>query len=567
MEYLKALENGTIVPIDSSLIYLDNDELVETVEEALSLYSSSVTVSEVEGQSDVYQFEIPYKQLEREASSVEESINFLFILKNATPGGRTSLRDEQRIQPKAGIINYIHSLNNNSNSFILAIYKQDNEEPIFCTWKSTSSSARDSNPVSKQIKVDTISKAYKYGFAQQLRGSEFTCAFRKEFLVFYLRNLSWIHDANIQEMNDIDNIDLDEDDSIYEVNEPYEINYQSNLDSTYKRNRILFGAPGTGKSFELNKDKDNLLKNGGYYERVTFHPDYSYANFVGTYKPIPGKDKNGEEIITYSYVPGPFMRTFVRAMENILNTEKHTPHLLIIEEINRSNTAAVFGDIFQLLDRKDNISEYPIQVTEDMKDYLVKSLGGSIENYNEIKIPDNMFLWATMNSADQGVFPIDTAFKRRWDFNYLGINTADDKIANKYVVLGKGSYKAEVEWNQLRKEINNALTDYGINEDKLLGPYFININTISKDEDLSTEKEKYFLDRKEFTEIFKNKVIMYLYEDAAKQRQKTLFAGVQKDKRYSTICSEFDRLGVSIFEERIVQRIKLASSSTEGVEE
>lgn len=95
------------------------------------------------------------------------------------------------------------------------------------------------------------------------------------------------------------------------------------------------------------------------------------------------------------------------------------PHSSVIEEINRANVAAVFGDVFQLLDRGDDeVSEYPIQASEDIKKYLAEELGGNPDDYAEIRIPDNMFIWATMNSADQGVFPMDTAFKRRWDFTY-----------------------------------------------------------------------------------------------------------------------------------------------------
>ena len=138
---------------------------------------------------------------------------------------------------------------------------------------------------------------------------------------------------------------------------------------------------------------------------MTFHPDYSYANFVGTYKPVPCKDSDGKDAITYSYVPGPFMRTYVKALQNS-RTDAPKPFLLVIEEINRANVAAVFGDVFQLLDRGDDeVSEYPIQASEDIKKYLAGELGGNPDDYAEIRIPDNMFIWATMNSADQGRIP------------------------------------------------------------------------------------------------------------------------------------------------------------------
>lgn len=307
-----------------------------------------------------------------------------------------------------------------------------------------------------------------------------------------------------------------------------DINFKSDLSVNYEYNRIIFGAPGTGKSYRLDKDMQNLLSNGGSYERVTFHPDYSYANFVGTYKPITiGKD------ISYKYVPGPFMRTYVKALQDLSK-----PHLLIIEEINRANVAAVFGDVFQLLDRDDDgVSEYSIEATEDIKNYLAKELGN---NYDKIKIPNNMFIWATMNSADQGVFPMDTAFKRRWNFEYLGIDDGQEDMEPCEVTLGKGDYKVTIEWNELRKAINRVLSSYKLNEDKLLGPFFLSQKLLRETTPENSEK---------FIETFKSKVIMYLFEDAARQRRNDLFIGVPENARYrySEICQKFDSIGIDIF--------------------
>ena len=342
------------------------------------------------------------------------------------------------------------------------------------------------------------------------------------------------------------------------------ITFNTGYKSDFARNRILFGAPGTGKSFTLNGDRKEILYGDreidestidlsqyGEYERVTFHPDYSYANFVGTYKPVPCKDENDKDGITYEYVPGPFMRTYVKALLNS-KTETPKPYLLIIEEINRANVAAVFGDVFQLLDRgEDEVSEYPIQASEDMKKYLAKALGGDLEDYAEIRIPDNMFIWATMNSADQGVFPMDTAFKRRWDFTYLGIDDSEDGISQKTVLLGMKigtqDYRRVVEWNELRKAINEELLKYKVNEDKLMGPYFISKKNLP---------EGNIIDPEEFSRIFKNKVIMYLFDDAAKQKRASLFEGCEEKSRnqYSKICNEFDEKGVLIFGNSISDR-------------
>lgn len=325
--------------------------------------------------------------------------------------------------------------------------------------------------------------------------------------------------------------------------------YNSGYISAQERNRIIFGAPGTGKSFKLNQDKNSLLHDGGNYERVTFHPDYTYANFVGTYKPVPEKDSVGNDIISYKYVPGPFMRVFVDALKSARSGDPK-PFLLIIEEINRAKVAAVFGDVFQLLDRTDdNTSMYAIQASEDMKKYLVDELGGNLSDYNEIKIPDNMFIWATMNSADQGVFPMDTAFKRRWEFTYIGIDENESGISNKYIELGKGSSMRVVEWNQLRKEINLFLSeDCKVNEDKLLGPYFINKKILN----LTTSVDgKDMIDKAKFVEVFKSKVLMYLFEDAAKQKRPTLFGGMVSATKYSDVIKAFEAEGVLIFASKI----------------
>lgn len=307
-------------------------------------------------------------------------------------------------------------------------------------------------------------------------------------------------------------------------------------------NRIVFGAPGTGKSFTVNQERKALLGEGNEenYERVTFHPDYSYANFVGTYKPVPCIDSDGKDAITYTYVPGPFMRIYVKALKSKRRLED-APHLLIIEEINRANVASVFGDVFQLLDRNgDGESEYPIQASEDIRKHLAEELGGQPKDYANIRIPDNLYIWATMNSADQGVFPMDTAFKRRWDFTYLGIDDQEEELKGNLVRLGEGTQEQVVEWNALRKAINQFLAQKGINEDKQLGPYFLAKKIV-------VPKAGTEIDRGSFIEAFKSKVIMYLFEDAARQKRAVLFEGCKNKSRYSEICREFDRVGIRIF--------------------
>ncbi len=333
------------------------------------------------------------------------------------------------------------------------------------------------------------------------------------------------------------------------------LDYTPCKDKIKSYNRIIFGAPGTGKSFELKHEAEFTKKDGSLYpdttkkedridlafpvnnvERVTFHPDYSYGQFVGSYKPV--SDDDGR--IRYEYVPGPFMRTLVKALEGGKNGESAEKFLLIVEEINRAKVAAVFGDMFQLLDRTDTgDSVYEIQASEDVRRYLARELGGTKDNYASIKLPNNMYIWATMNSADQGVFPMDTAFKRRWEFTYLGINENEDEVKKTIKtlpVLHNGN--EGIEWNILRRSINTMLLkECKVNEDKLLGPFFI-----------SGDVFKNPSDKNAFFGAFNSKVLMYLFEDAGKMHQKKLFAGIdQSELTFSKVCEDFKARGTAIF--------------------
>ena len=298
---------------------------------------------------------------------------------------------------------------------------------------------------------------------------------------------------------------------------------------------IIYGAEAGMSTIEKESE---VLK---FLERVTFHPNYSYAQFVGTYKPV--QDSADENQIKYEYIPGPFMRIYMAAKQNPSQN-----FLLLIEEINRANVAAVFGDVFQLLDRdKNDNSEYPVAASEDIKKYLAKN--GIHED--ELKIPSNMYIWATMNSADQGVFPMDTAFKRRWEFEYIDINKNADKLVdedNKPILIpipskeGKIAYK-EIKydlykWNDVREKINEKLSEISsVSEDKLLGPFFINLEKLR-----SAKNEP-----QEFIKLFKSKVLMYLFEDVVKISPTKLFEKCGDHPRYSKICSKFDEIGCGIF--------------------
>lgn len=539
-DYQWATKYGEIIieNYDEKTMKLNDEQVIKEIENAFFSLNRKISLSKIsEENNEIYQLTI---------NKSEELDSAYICVKGTTPGGRKALVNEQRIQVIAKNINFMcEKKKSNSVSILMGIYKYD-DEIVFCAWNLTESRATDiSTPISKQIKIGTIAKAYIDGFVQQKkRNSEYACAFRKEFIYFYLKNCNWLHEETISTIPNHNNNVLQDQKNFF----------LKNYESVFSRNLIIFGAPGTGKSYILNKHKDTLLQNGGTYERVTFYPDYSYANFVGTYKPVPLIDENGIESITYKYVPGPFMRLYAKALKNTLSSET-VPYLLIIEEINRTNVAAVFGDLFQLLDRdNNNVSEYQIQASEDVKKYLADEVGGEIVDYSEIKLPANFFIWATMNSADQGVYPLDTAFKRRWDFEYLGINNNESNIQNIMVVLGMGSNKRTIEWNKLRKAINRELLSYKTNEDKLLGTYFISNLPLEE----STK-----IDSSKFNELFRSKVLMYLFEDAAKQKRHTLFSGCVDSSTYSSICNEFNEKGVFIFNNSISDQFYDATISSE----
>ncbi|MDX1699087.1 MAG: AAA family ATPase [Melioribacteraceae bacterium] len=269
-------------------------------------------------------------------------------------------------------------------------------------------------------------------------------------------------------------------------------------------NLIVYGAPGTGKSRYLEDNFPDAT-------RVVFHSEYSYYDFVGSYKPVPlykettvnlnrlnGESFNqGEPIIDYQFVPGPFIKVLVRAAR-----EPDTKHTLLIEEINRANAPAVFGDIFQLLDRTlEGRSQYSVIPNEDINNYLM-SLQGVGPLFNEgLYILDNMSIVATMNSADQGVYVLDSAFKRRWKFKYMPIKESGFVHENILVNYGGEAFK----WRLILASINRKLKGLGTNEDRLIGPYFISPEEITDINNISS------------------KLLIYLWDDVVRYKRDEFF--------------------------------------------
>lgn len=269
-------------------------------------------------------------------------------------------------------------------------------------------------------------------------------------------------------------------------------------------NLLIHGAPGTGKSFFLNQ-KVNEFKGNSSVEmrRVTFYEDYSYGQFVGEYMPVleedaaeivdiqcPGGPIMGNvtgEHITYRFLPGPLTEMLAECFAAKLNGEE-TKFVLIVEELNRANAASVFGDMFQLLDREKGVSIYEITPRTDLAQYLYEAVSMRLENgaiqldegaFSRLRLPDNFYLWATMNGADQGVFPLDSAFKRRWSYIYRDIYEVNPASALRPWIclpllddLSGQLSAAQVSWDPFRTAINEKILAAGFAEDRCLGYWF-----------------------------------------------------------------------------------------------
>ena len=284
--------------------------------------------------------------------------------------------------------------------------------------------------------------------------------------------------------------------------------FDSNSDEkTNNLQRVFYGAPGTGKSHTINEITEQQPKENVF--RTTFHPDSDYSTFVGCYKPttieVPMRDvtgkiikENGADVtenrIVYKFVPQSFTKAYLRAWQ----TEE--PVYLVIEEINRGNCAQIFGDLFQLLDRKNGVSEYPIKADNDLAVYIGEELAknsrenipDSVRSGEELSLPSNLYIWATMNTSDQSLFPIDSAFKRRWDWTYIPIDTTKES----WNINADG---VNYDWSDFLEKINAKIESATSSEDKMLGFYFC-----KAENDVIT------------AERFVNKVIFYLWNDVFK---------------------------------------------------
>ncbi|MGL5715692.1 AAA family ATPase [Cetobacterium sp.] len=275
-----------------------------------------------------------------------------------------------------------------------------------------------------------------------------------------------------------------------------------NLDKTLSYQKIVYGAPGTGKSYNLQKEVEKNFEKDSL-KRVTFYDGYTYGQFIGAYKPVMYEKDNGEKEIGYKFVVGPLL-------EQILNAYKYPEKdfILIIEEINRAKVDRVFGDVFQLLDRNsEGDSEYPISLTQEQDNYFKENLDSeryldTISKKEGLFLPNNLYIWATMNSADQGVYPMDTAFKRRWDFEYISLNK-NRREEELFIKI----YKKIYSWNDYRETLNDVLGEQGITEDRLISPYFLKETDFDENKILKNSS-------------YVNKFLMYVFDDILKHNNR-----------------------------------------------
>ncbi len=343
----------------------------------------------------------------------------------------------------------------------------------------------------------------------------------EEFYRLYLENPDVTADEARKLLcgqSDIDKYEYGYASTVLQMAKMLEVNMKNNGKDYHERTNscqiIYYGAPGTGKSHSVKRETEMWEKNGRVV-RTTFHPDSDYSTFVGAYKPTTESvqrydiynkpiTKDGqpvmEQIITYEFVAQAFLQAYVDAWKN-----REEPEFLVIEEINRGNCAQIFGDLFQLLDRGDDgYSEYSVRADKDLQKHLTNAFADVVlDDYPKVKsgevliLPKNLYLRATMNTSDQSLFPIDSAFKRRWNWKYVPIAKGNDNGVELNWEIAIDSEKYD--WWTFIETINKHIFGTTNSEDKQLGFFFCK----AKDNIIDAE-------------TFVGKVIFYLWNDVFK---------------------------------------------------
>lgn len=330
-------------------------------------------------------------------------------------------------------------------------------------------------------------------------------------------------------------------------------------------NVLLYGVPGSGKSWTIEHE---YCKPGTKVERLVFHPDYTYSDFIGQI--LPNVAGNGQ--VSYKFTPGPFTNILRDAYK-----DPKTPYILIIEEINRGNAPAIFGEVFQLLDRKvekrDNDDDgFPVGTSEYgiTNGDIAEAVYGKDRRTEKVRIPSNLSIIGTMNTSDQNVFTLDTAFQRRWDMRLIENNfdNVDPKFANQEIL------DTTITWKNFCTEINNIVIGNNARmtsaEDKRLGAYFVHLRDLKRNDvmDNFSDAEYDELRKKESSKAmsdadkerleelrkgmmqyrkFPEKVIKYLWDDAFKFNREIIFDTTEYQSLEQVIRAFMSAKGIARF--------------------
>lgn len=319
-------------------------------------------------------------------------------------------------------------------------------------------------------------------------------------------------------------------------------------------NILLYGVPGSGKSWTIEHEYCDDEK---CMERLVFHPDYMYSDFVGQILPVVKKDDEGHERVRYEFKPGPFTKILKKAYE-----DPQKSYYLVIEEINRGNAPAIFGEIFQLLDRMDEDKD---GFKKGTSEYGITNENIALEVYGDpdmkVRIPANLSILGTMNTSDQNVFTLDTAFQRRWIMRMIKNSFVKHKYANNPIL------DTSVSWKQFCEAINEEIlrrNNVTSSEDKRLGAYFVSADDLVYVKTQDGASEKQIMDAKHKNARFAEKVIKYLWDDAFKFSHPDTF----DTRRYKSLEMIIDAFNTSTGDDRFkVYHENLRKLILEGIDE
>lgn len=394
--------------------------------------------------------------------------------------------------------------------FYVYEHKHDLKDVIVVAWPVEEGKNYPGNPSLRVNMRTNIQVAKNTGYYVDTVTGKNLVAFRPEFIYYYIENHKNLH---YHIPDSLPNVDIKEKGTLS----------PSNI--------LLYGVPGCGKSYYVEQNYESKVQEG-FTIRVVFHPDYTYSDFVGQLMPVlkevpnAQEEEKKEEKLQYEFVPGPFTKIIKTAY-----AEPEQKCLLIIEELNRGNAPAIFGEIFQLLDRKDDgESKYGIYNAD-----IAEKVYG--DKNKSIKLPPNLTIVATMNTSDQNVFTMDTAFQRRWQMKHIPNRFTGDSLDDKTIKhVAKHLPNSDISWGvfaqTVNKKMHTANLGFGGTDDKSLGVYF------ATDNDLDD------------AERFAEKVLKYLWDDAFKLGRQALFSN----------CSEGLSSVIEAYEDAAKAKIKKQSA-------